>query len=120
MTLVGYMGHRDVEIFDADGDVHCTTDARYFLTGNPPVGKIAVSRNFDRPDHRMCEVAAPDHREGLSMVEYAASRKQRNVILACIDEVGILLASRRYWSHAENAVFTMNENLAIWNEIRRD
>src|SRR5450759_1122123 len=54
------------------------------------------------------------------MVEYAAPRKQRNVILAGIDEIGILLASRRHWSYAENTVFTMNENLAIRSEIRRN
>src|SRR5438094_229755 len=54
------------------------------------------------------------------MMEVCASVEQRDRLLACVDELGILFTRRRRGAHPENTIFAVQEDLAIARQVIGD
>lgn len=62
-------------------------------------------------------MAAAHHREGIGMVEERAAGQQRDVLLAGIDQLVVLVAGLGRRAHAEHAVLAVQEDFLVGAEV---
>ena len=65
-------------------------------------------------------MAAADHRKAGRAVEEARSRQRGDGLLAGVDQVGVFLALKREWAHAEHAVFRLQRHVDAFGDEVRD
>src|SRR5437899_1006444 len=63
---------------------------------------------------------AAHHRERIGVMEVRAAGEQRHRLLAGIDEVHVDRILRGRGAHAEDAVFAVQENLAVFRQVVAD
>jgi hypothetical protein len=90
-----------------------------YLAGNHVVGKITVGANLQGTKNGNINVAAADHGETLGAVEDAGALDEGHGLLAGIDDVAVELGLGRVSTHTENAVLTLDPNLAVFGQERR-
>ena len=112
------MLEQDPDLLGADGEVHRAADTRReigILGG--PIGEVALLGDFEGTHQRHVDVAAPDHQEGVVVMEERPARKQARGALAGIDEIWIDLVWRRRPSQAEDAVLAVEHDFAIGGDM---
>ena len=99
------MLHHHNYLLHACNKVHGTAHALDHLSGDHPVGDVAVFRDFHSAEHSQVDVPAADHSEAGGTVEIGRLRQLANGLFACIDKVGIFFAGKGEGPNAQHAVF---------------
>ena len=104
----------DENIIDTGHQVHRAAHSRCcVLTAQRPVREISALGNLHRAQDTDIDVTATDHHKAIGMMKVGRPGNRRDMPLAGIDQFRIFLARSGWRTHAQKAVFGVENNFAI-------
>ena len=110
------MLHDDDDVLDASDEVHGAAHSFDHFAGDHPVGEIAFFGDFHGAEDGDVHVTASDHGEGVGAGEIGGARDFGDGLFAGVDEIGIGFPFEGERSHAEHAVFGLEDDFDAFGD----
>lgn len=121
VPFLGHQIHHDPGLLGANGQIHGATDGWYraWFAG-APVRQISCGGHLKCSQNTNIQVAATHHGKAVGLMEERAAWLEGDGLLACIDEVVVLMTSWWRWAHTKDAILAVQNDFAIWRNVVGD
>lgn len=104
------MLHRDDYAPRSGHQVHRTAHAGHHLAGHHPVGQVTAFIDLQPAKHGHIQMTAADQPKGMRTVDRGGARHGHDKAAPGIGEIFILHSLRRARTHADDAVFGLEQD----------